>query len=333
MTLHNYPWLQSAYHTISEPLMHGRAHHALLVNYVKNSGENMLINHYVMRLLCKTPVNQQPCQQCHSCQLFSAQNHPDFYVVEPEQNKLSIGVDQIRAITQKVYERSQQGGAKVLWIKTAGKMTEPAANALLKTLEEPPESTYFILSDQHNSHLLPTIHSRCAYYFIELPNTEDSINWLKQSNQLSHHYNDNELATALLLNENAPFAALMLLDAEKWQIRQEFCHTIHQQFTQHNVWALRDCFIKSENYLENMHWFCTLLSDAIKALQKTGRFIINRDQVPLVRLLATYGVDKIIKIYELWLNARMQLMTVTGLNQELMISHLLAQTEVILAFV
>ncbi|RKS87046.1 DNA polymerase III delta prime subunit [Orbus hercynius] len=328
-TIAAYPWLLNGYRDLTLPLNQGRAHHARLIHYLPGSGEDLLMSQLAMRLLCLTPKHNQPCQQCHHCQLFLANNHPDYDVIEPEKNKLLIGVDQIRQITKKIYERAQQGGNKVIWIKAASQMTEAAANALLKTLEEPPENTYFLLSDKNNGQLLPTIRSRCQFYFLAVPDIETSISWLKTKCDCGQ-YNDNQLATALLLSCNAPLAALSLLTTECWQAREQFNQQLQHNMMQKEMWALREILIHQDNIFMYLDWFCTLISDALKAKQKSGRFIINRDQVPLIRLIATYKVEKIIELYERWQSTRKQLATITSLNQDLIISNLLAQSEIIL---
>lgn len=327
--LNNYPWLAKSYQDLVLPLISNRAHHALLLKYIIGSGEDKLIHKLANRLLCVTPNGSEPCLHCHSCQLFLAENHPDNYIIEAEKNKLSIGVDQIRQISNKIYERAQQGGNKVIWIKNASLMTEAAANALLKTLEEPPQNTYFIISDIHNGQLLPTIRSRCQFYFLPVPELDISMAWLK-SHQNIAHYNDNELASALLLNGNAPLAALTLLEDERWQKRVIFNQNLQTHLAEQDFWALRESFINQDDTLMRLHWFCTLLSDALKATQKSGRFIINRDQVPLVRLIAQLESIKIIQLYQLWHDVREQLVTISSLNQELIISNLLAQSEIII---
>ena len=303
-----------------------RAHHALLINYIQGSGEEELINLLVNRLICQSSQQLEPCGNCHNCQLFLSQHHPDYYVITHEQGKQSIGIDQIRSISTKVYEKSQQGGNKIIWIKHAASMTEAAANALLKTLEEPPEHTYFILSDEHNSQFLPTIHSRCFCYFLPIPKLEQSIDWLKK--QHNHLYSDNELATALLLSENAPLNAAILLQPEKWQQRKSFCENLLEILPQNNFWQLAKTF-NHEGFFEHITWFCALLSDALKAKQKVGRYIVIRDQVPLVRLLATKNNDEIASLYQIWLQARNLLLSVTGLNKELIICNVLAQSQLI----
>ncbi|OCG77204.1 DNA polymerase III subunit delta' [Gilliamella sp. Occ4-3] len=326
MILNDYPWLSLPYQQLASGIMHKRAHHALLINYVQGSGEDEFVSKIASRLLCQSSQQLEPCLNCHSCQLFLSHHHPDYYVITNEQSKQSIGIDQIRKISNKVYEKSQQGGNKVIWIKNAALMTEAAANALLKTLEEPPENTYFILSDEHNSKLLPTIHSRCFSYFLPIPKLEQSIEWLKS--QRNQQYSDNELASALLLSENAPLKAVALLVPEKWQQRKAFCDHLLEVVPQNNYWQLAKTF-DHEEFIERVIWFCALLSDALKAKQKVGRFIVNRDQVPLVRLLATKSNEKISELYNLWLQARNQSLTVTGLNKELIVYNVLAQSELI----
>lgn len=326
MIFNTYPWLKLPFEQLADMIVNHRAHHALLINYIQGSGEDELINLLVNRLICQSSQQLQPCGQCHSCQLLLSQHHPDYYLITNEQGKQSISIDQIRSISTKVYEKSQQGGNKVIWIKHAALMTEAAANALLKTLEEPPENTYFILSDEHNSQLLPTIHSRCFSYFLAVPELEESINWLKK--QHSHSYSDNELATALLLSENAPLNAAILLQPEKWQQRKLFCEKLLELLPENNFWQLAKTF-NNEDFLERITWFCALLGDALKAKQKVGRYIVNRDQVPLVRLIAAKSHDEITSLYQLWLQARKVLLSVAGLNKELMVYNVLAQSQLI----
>lgn len=322
-----YPWLTKPYQQLVDPVIHNRAHHGLLLNYTQGSGENELISLFINRLLCQSPHQQDPCGQCHSCLLFKAETHPDFYTVTLEKDKKSIGVEQIRQLTEKVYEHAQQGGAKVIWIKQASLMTEAAANALLKTLEEPPAQTFFILSDHRINQLPATVRSRCFYFYLSLPSLDDSIAWLKQHYQ---QYNDNQLATALLLNENAPLAALALLVPEAWQLRQQFCDRLSIAISENNFWALL-AEINTDQAVTLINWFSTLLSDALKARSRTGKFVMNRDQVPLIRLLARMDEEKLIKLYQLWLQVQYQLRHITGLNQELIVSNLLAQSELVIS--
>ena len=112
-------------------------------------------------LLCQNNQDdvQPGCGKCHSCQLFSANNHPDLFATDITQN--SVGVDEVRSVSEFLNKTSQLSGNQVVVINNAQTMTENASNALLKTLEEPSSKSYILLLCQHKSQLLPTILSRC----------------------------------------------------------------------------------------------------------------------------------------------------------------------------
>ena len=87
-------------------------------------------------------------------------------MLAPEKGKSSLGIEPIRQVIETLYAHAQQGGAKVIWLPQAEQLTEAAANALLKTLEEPPEKTYFLLGCREPSRLMATLRSRCLYWHL-----------------------------------------------------------------------------------------------------------------------------------------------------------------------
>ncbi|MCW8108698.1 DNA polymerase III subunit delta' [Alteromonas ponticola] len=171
------PWFVSYYHTIVSRLSANRLHHALLLAGTEGIGKLQLAEHIAKFMLCKMPVDEQACQRCQSCQLFAAGTHPDFHILQSERQ---IGVDLVREGISKLSRTSQLSGNKVLIIPAAESMTEAAANALLKTLEEPTANTYLILVTHQLSRMLPTILSRCEKHVLVPPSTEQSLSWLKQ---------------------------------------------------------------------------------------------------------------------------------------------------------
>jgi DNA polymerase-3 subunit delta' len=92
-------------------------------------------------------------------------NHPDVHVAEPESKSRRITVDQVRDLERDLQMRSLRGGRKVVLVFDADRLVESAANAFLKTLEEPPRNSYIILVSSFPELLLETIISRC----IEIP--------------------------------------------------------------------------------------------------------------------------------------------------------------------
>lgn len=101
----------------------------------------------------------ESCLQCSSCRLIQASSHPDIEIILPEGNTLKI--HQIRNLQKKIFLKPHMGIRKVFIINDAEKLKKEAANAFLKTLEEPPENCIIILISSRPHLLLPTLVSRC----------------------------------------------------------------------------------------------------------------------------------------------------------------------------
>ena len=101
-------------------------------------------------MMCQTPDNA-PCGYCHACHLMAAHSHPDFHVLASQEGK-DIGVDQVRAINEVVSQHAQQNGNKLVYIQNAERLTEAAANALLKTLESHVEHVFLVANRAYSLH-------------------------------------------------------------------------------------------------------------------------------------------------------------------------------------
>jgi len=112
-------------------------------------------------LNCKE--ERKPCGECPACKKLRSGNHPDFYLVLPL--KTSVGIEQVLALQEKIYRRIYEGKYRVCLIEEADKLTLPAANALLKIAEEPPENTVLILSSGNSEAIIPTLRSRAQAVF------------------------------------------------------------------------------------------------------------------------------------------------------------------------
>ena len=110
--------------------------------------------------LCRAEEKERPCGVCGPCRRVLAGTHPDLHTVEPEKGKRDIGVGVMRAALEEGAVSSFEGGAKVFLIPEADRMNPQAQNCLLKTLEEPPEGTVFLMTTARPSALLPTVLSR-----------------------------------------------------------------------------------------------------------------------------------------------------------------------------
>ena len=154
------PWLHTYQQQLSTLLYSNKLAHGLLFFGPRGIGKQQLANWLLSALVCT--AEQKPCQQCKSCLLRSAGNHSDLLLVDSSGS--SIGVDAIRQLSQFMHGRAQQQANKVVLLPEAEKLTESAANALLKTLEEPPQNSYLILLSTVSSTLPPTLLSRCQQW-------------------------------------------------------------------------------------------------------------------------------------------------------------------------
>lgn len=321
-----YPWLNGPYRQLIAQYQGDRGHHALLMHAARGMGDEALVYGLSRWLLCQHPEGEKSCGKCHSCNLMIAGNHPDWHVLTPEKGKSSLGVEPVRQLIETLYNFSQQGGAKVVWLPHAELLTEAAANALLKTLEEPPENTYFLLGCHEPSRLLPTLRSRCFYWHLATPDAAHASQWISRQLQVAPL----AIQTALRLGGGTPLAALELLQPERWKQREQLC----QQFSL--SWQQRDWLsllpqLNHDDAADRLFWLCSLLLDVIKTQQGAGNFVINLDQQPLINQLASGLRNAALqKHLQGWMECRQQLLSIVGVNRELLLTEQLLEWESVL---
>jgi len=133
-------------------------------------------------LNCSQPTPEGPCQECSACYKIISGNHPDVLWLKPL--KTTIGIEQVLVWQQKVYLKHYEGQYKVSIIEQADSVTLPAANALLKVIEEPPERTIIILCAQNAEGILPTIQSRAQLVYFPNISEETWLTGLGEVDQL-----------------------------------------------------------------------------------------------------------------------------------------------------
>lgn len=177
------PWLRATWLQLVSSAQQGRLGHAIGLPWNPALGTDKLAHQLTQWLLCQSPEKgNKACGQCKSCLLLSANNHPD-YLMLGDDAETSIGVDSIRQLQQRLSNTAHQGGHKVVLLVNAQNMTLPAANALLKTLEEPPRQSTLIVATDRWDALLPTVRSRLQYYKVQAPGVEALAQWLTQHGQ------------------------------------------------------------------------------------------------------------------------------------------------------
>lgn len=169
-------WLLNIQQQLSRQILASKLPHALLFAGVPNAGQEKLADWLINVLLCQAlhqenvgheQVIIQPCAQCKTCKLFLSSSYPDHLSIISD--KSTIGVDAIRKLSQFFEKTAHIGQAKTALVNHADQMTISAANALLKTLEEPTSNSFIILTTDRSDLLLPTIISRCQRIEVRPP--------------------------------------------------------------------------------------------------------------------------------------------------------------------
>ncbi|NPV26884.1 MAG: DNA polymerase III subunit delta' [Firmicutes bacterium] len=148
-----------AVNQLQNALRQNRISHGYLFVGPDGVGKRTTALAFAQALNCLTRENGDGCGRCASCLKLAHGNHPNLHLIEPEGSTLRI--QQIRAVQQSAQYRQLDAGWKVFVFLEADKLTLPAANSLLKVLEEPPANTVLILITKHTFGLLPTVLSRC----------------------------------------------------------------------------------------------------------------------------------------------------------------------------
>lgn len=201
------PWL-------AEPLAQILAQqrgHALLLQGAPGNGSLALSLSLAQAWLCEQPVQAgagaetarlRPCGRCGSCHLVQTQLHPDLFVLLPEVQRRATGwlladdktegedakrkpskqirIQEVRSAIDWVMKTSSRGQGKVLLMHPAETLNLQSANALLKTLEEPPAGTRILLGAADAGALLPTVRSRCQTVRLPTPSADVAQGWLAQ---------------------------------------------------------------------------------------------------------------------------------------------------------
>ena len=197
-----YPWQEDAWTRLQA--MRGRLPHAILFHGPAGIGKADFIEAFAQALLCE---NVRPdghaCGACASCGWFVQGNHPDYRRVRPEaledeapaaegdeapaeekktKSKTAskeIKIEQVRALADFMNISTHRQGLRVVVLYPAEALNMPASNALLKTLEEPPPGTVFLLASNGLDRLLPTILSRCRKFALPMPDHAQALAWLE----------------------------------------------------------------------------------------------------------------------------------------------------------
>jgi DNA polymerase III subunit delta' len=251
--------------------------HALLVHGQQGIGKVEFARAVAQSLLCESPVEGIACGQCPACGWFSQGNHPDFRELLPEnlveeepdgeavvevdtkekKKSREIKIDQIRAISDFMTLSTHRDGFRVLLIHPAETMNLAAANALLKTLEEPPPRTAILLVTDQLARLLATIRSRCQRVQVPAPSHEVALAWLTAQ---AIDTGRGGAEAALAMAGGAPLDAVAFADGTYQRERNQFVSALADADLDYTACA--QAFEKSDlNHV--LTWLQTWVSDLI----------------------------------------------------------------------
>ena len=208
------PWQQGVVDRLASLGHQEKLPHALLLTGAKGLGKTQLAATLAAGLLCKEPTFN-PCGSCEACRLVGGGAHGDFRWIAPDEGKRAIGVDAIRAAVTFMQQTPAYGSHKLLVIEPAEAMTPAAANALLKTLEEPPGQALLILVSHRPGELPATVRSRCQHFTLPNPTRSATVTWLVERTACSAEVAEQ----AYLLAQAQPFTAERLIQNEELQVK------------------------------------------------------------------------------------------------------------------
>ncbi|XOZ34270.1 DNA polymerase III subunit delta' [Halomonadaceae bacterium KBTZ08] len=223
-----WPWQSDAYAQLAQRFQEGRFPHALMLLGPAGVGKRQLTVSLASLLLCEAPVAHsgyaRACGECKQCLLMAGEGHLDARRLLPTDQSRYIRIHQVRALGRFVMESPQVARRKVAVIERADQLNLNAANALLKTLEEPPADTFVLVLQREGQPVLPTIRSRCQVLRVEAPTTAEARQWLAQ-----HRSDDTPaLDRALRWAGGAPLEAVRLLEANRPEQRAQCLKALQQ---------------------------------------------------------------------------------------------------------
>ncbi|ORT99093.1 DNA polymerase III subunits gamma and tau [Anaerovibrio sp. JC8] len=162
--------------TLANAITSGRIGHAYLFTGPRGTGKTSTAKILAKALNCEQGPTINPCNQCEACRRINSGNSMDVFEIDAASNR---GIEDIRDLRENVKFAPVNGRYKVYIIDEVHMLTQDAFNALLKTLEEPPEHVVFIMATTEVHKVLPTIQSRCQRYDFKRITVDDIFNRLK----------------------------------------------------------------------------------------------------------------------------------------------------------
>ncbi len=265
---------------------------SLLITGEQDIGKSIFANDIAKSILCLDRKDQHACGKCQSCLWIDKNSHPDFMGIASEEKSNFIKVDQIRQLIQ-FAQMTSETGRKVIVIHNAHEMNLNAANALLKTLEEPVNNCYLILVTSYPKKLPITITSRCQRQLLSVAGQEDVIfNWLKSTSDV----NDESVYQILALSYGRPILSRQFLSEDVLSIMNELS-VLFVRYLQHksNLNELSDFIVKNWHF--SSHLILYWLMSVVKGINVQDNVVQSLAYHTPTMLFESY--ESFVKIIEL----------------------------------
>lgn len=307
-----FPWHTQLWEPLWRLCKDERLPHALLFAGPAGVGKRQFATSFAGAVLCQNPsALGAVCAKCHACCLIQAHSHPDFRVIAPEEEGHAIKIDQIRELSEFIQKTSHQGGYRVVIIQPATAMNTYAANALLKTLEEPTPNTLIILISDQRASLPMTVISRCQQVRFSIPPRDQALAWLNSTLIM-------DWSPILEVTQEAPLLALEWTEKGIWPLYQNFMRDLSLLSNQES-----DPLQLAVQWKEaNMLWVFDMFFHWLIKLIRLEHLTVDADQLNSLHIPTHISATFLWEFAEYLQRLRVEALGPFNLNQQLLLESL-----------
>jgi DNA polymerase-3 subunit delta' len=313
-----YPWFERVFQRLFRCYQQDILPQTLFFEAPENIGISQFIERLSSLLLCQKRMDK-PCQQCQSCQFFSSPDgHPDYFDIAPEDGK-HIKLASVQTIIDMLINTAYCGGARIIVIRDAELLNTSAENALLKTLEEPNTSVYFLLTSAHPEKVIPTILSRVQRHKIILEDA-DVLPWLEH--EAGSENINFPIKQAWDLANQSPFFALTLLkNSESLKVRDALLSMLSAAV---NPIEMAEQSLSLGSQDEIIYWLTSIYCDLYKLqFNLDSEHIMSQDSREILKgISGRIDSNNVYKIYRQLLQINAMRYQDLKLNQSLLLENL-----------
>lgn len=314
-----FPWQEALWQQLTTQANYA---HAYLLHGRLGIGKYHLATRLAYYWLCLTPENNQPCGHCRSCHLLQSSGaHPDIFYLRPEESDF-IKVDQVRLLIDFINQTPQMSSCKVVLLEPAEALNLNAANALLKSLEEPAGNSRLLLVSHQSEQLLPTIKSRCIQQFCPLPTKKEALEWLQKH---LPDVQDEQLVMLWQLAGEAPLYALRLQKEGILEKRQQVVSDMKKLFKHQVVVSQIAENWTDVSLLLLLNWFCDWIHAILSYQVSRDESVLGLADMAqvLVYLADKSSPERVRSLQDRLLQERQAVLRKANLNRVLLLESLL----------